>query len=255
MRRSSSSVVLFTLTPEAEAVRKPLGLHGSQRATALFATLIEHVQTVCTGLSGADLLVASEAPVDLPPGAQWLRQRGRDFGESLRLAVEEAFARGYRRVVVIGNDAPEISQDYVKTALDELSRGERKAVVGPATDGGYNLIGLTEPCIAAFEAMPWGSAEVAQLTVERLRESGFGVSQLRKLEDIDSAQELVRFLNRISSHGPRARVALKRLVSRIRRLSAPELWTIEEAHHSHKRLSPAAAHRLRAPPLPSCTTL
>ena len=130
MRRSSSAVVLFTLTPEAEGVRKPLGLHGSQRATALFATLIEHVQTVCTGLSGADLLVASEAPVDLPARAQWLRQRGRDFGESLRLAVEEAFARGYRRVVVIGNDAGDLSglrENRSRRALTRRTKGRRRS--------------------------------------------------------------------------------------------------------------------------------
>ncbi|HEX9724150.1 MAG TPA: DUF2064 domain-containing protein [Vicinamibacteria bacterium] len=241
MRRWSSAVVLFTLTPEAEGARKNLGLAGSGRAAALFAALIEHVETVCAGLTDADLLVASRSRVELPAGARWLHQRGRNFGESLRLAVEEAFALGYRRVVVLGNDAPEISRDYLETALDELSGNERQAVVGPATDGGYNLLGLTEPCSAAFEAMPWGSSHVAELTTERLRESGFQVAHLRALADIDDARALVRFLSR-------RRAGLERLIRRIRELSEPVCWAIEETPHHHEQLAIAGPPRLRAPP-------
>ncbi len=254
MPRSDSAIVLFTLTPEAEGVRKPLGLHGPERAAALFATLVDHVATVCARLTGADLVVASESPLDLAAGTQTIRQRGSDFGESLRLAVEDAFALGYRRVVVIGNDAPEISEAYLQSALDALTRGECEAVVGPATDGGYNLLGLTGPCDEVFDAMPWSSADVLRLTVERLRARGFGVTLLAALADIDSARELARFLDRVERRGRRAPLSLARLVSRIRRLTTREVAV--EADCPHRELiSSAGVHGLRAPPVASITTL
>ena len=254
MTRSESAIVLFTLTPEAEGARKPLGLDGSARASAIFATLIEHVASVCSGLPEADLLVATETAIALPAGARELRQRGRDFGESLCLVFEDAFRLGYRRVIVIGNDAPEISRDYLADALRELGPVGEKAVLGPATDGGYNLLGLSAPCAPVFEAMPWGSADVARRTQARLEACGFELTLLRTLEDIDSAQGLVRFFHRIVSAGHRASAALRKLVFQLRRLSAAGAFSTA-SERRRETASPTGALRLRAPPSPLLATL
>jgi hypothetical protein len=126
-----------------------------------------------------------------------LPQRGTSFGESLRLALEDAFSSGYENVVVIGNDAPEMSRSYLETAFRRLeTTGSQAAVLGPAHDGGYALLGLNRPCPEAFESMPWGSEHVAQLTEERLSQAGFQVDQLHALEDIDNGASLKRFLDR-----------------------------------------------------------
>jgi hypothetical protein len=113
------------------------------------------------------------------------------------LALEDAFSRGYENVVVIGNDAPEISRSYLETAFERLeSTGSQAAVLGPAHDGGYALLGLNRPCPEAFESMPWGSERVARLTEERLSHAGFQVDRLDTLEDIDSGTALKRFMAR-----------------------------------------------------------
>ena len=253
MKRSESAIILFTLSPEAEGLRKPLGLETPPRAATLFATLIDHVASVCVGLPGADLLVATDSETALPKGARSLPQRGRDFGESLRLAFEDAFRLGYRRVVVIGNDAPEISRPYLSEALDELEPGDKpggkKAVLGPAVDGGYNLLGLTAPCAAAFESMPWGGSDVARRTEARLEAAGFELARLRALDDIDSARGLERFLLRVVNAGARAGDTLRKLASRLRSLSSGGSFMPDS-----KRLRPdatnARSERLRAPPHP-----
>ncbi|MFQ5788987.1 MAG: DUF2064 domain-containing protein [Acidobacteriota bacterium] len=196
MAQADSALVLFTLSPEAEGKRKPLGLGRPEQAAAVFATLLRHVEKVCSGLPDVDLLLASPGG---PPkeGRRHLTQRGRNFGESLRLAVEDALALGYRRVAVIGNDAPEISRSYLQEAFTELVKGEgSSAVLGPARDGGYVLLGLSSPCPRAFESMPWGSRRVARLTEERLVASGFRVARLIPLEDIDNRRSLARFIAR-----------------------------------------------------------
>ena len=248
MARLDSALVLFTLTPEAEGVRKPLGLGRSPEAGALFASLIDHVVALSKGLEDVDLLVATEAPAPIPPGAFELRQRGRDFGESLRLALEDAFELGYRRVVVIGNDAPDITTEYLKSAFDELECSEARAVLGPALDGGYNLLGLTSPCPDAFEAVPWGSSEVAHVTAEKLRACGFELSELAPLEDIDSARALSRFLFRILEAGRRAPDSLRKLASRIRCQLNVKHWLDSNDSRHFTWFFPSDARRLRAPP-------
>jgi hypothetical protein len=143
-----------------------------------------------------DLLISTPGQ-PFSESSRHLPQRGTSFGESLRLALEDAFSGGYENVVVIGNDAPEISRSYLEAAFQRLeSTGAQAAVLGPAHDGGYALLGLNRPCSEAFESMPWGSEHVARLTEERLSQAGFQVDRLDALEDIDNRASLKRFLDR-----------------------------------------------------------
>jgi hypothetical protein len=162
----------------------------------VYEALLRHLEGVCSDLSGVDLLISTPGQ-PYSETARHLPQRGTSFGESLRLALEDAFSLSYENVVVIGNDAPEISRSYLEAAFERLeSTGSQAAVLGPAHDGGYALLGLNRPCPEAFESMPWGSKRVARLTEERLSQAGFRVDRLNVLEDIDSGPALKRFLSR-----------------------------------------------------------
>ncbi len=239
---SESALILFTLSPEAEGRRKPLGLGRPERAADVFAVLFEHLENVCSGLHDVDLLIATPKPFR-DSRRHYLPQRGRSFGDSLRLAVDDAFSLGYRRVVVIGNDSPEISRRYLEDAFDALaSSGPRAAVLGPAKDGGYALLGLTTPCPEAFAAMPWGSSRVAHLTQARLVESHFVVETLPALEDIDDRRGLTRFLTR-------ARLGwLARLARRIINLLLPEPTCQRTTEGHWRKIFLAGWLPLRAPP-------
>jgi 2-phospho-L-lactate guanylyltransferase (CobY/MobA/RfbA family) len=196
---SQSALILFTLSPETEGRRKSLGLGRPERAAHVFAALLSQLQEVCGGLPGVDLLIATPHRDRVRPAkhAKYLPQRGESFGESLRLAVDDAFSLCYRRVVVIGNDSPEISRDYIEDAFQTLTTsGPRTAVLGPAKDGGYALLGLSTPCPEVFQAMPWGTSRVARLTEARLDACGFAVEKLATLADIDDPRSLARFLTR-----------------------------------------------------------
>jgi len=195
VNEKTSALILFTLSPEAEGRRKQLGLGCPERATAVFAAFRRHLENVCSDLPGVALLVST--PDEPTSTAQPLPQRGAHFGESLKLAVEDAFSMGYERVVVIGNDAPEISRSYLRKAFQRLEEGgPRASVIGPARDGGYALLGLNHPCPQAFDSMPWGSRRVFRLTENRLKDSNFRVERLPTLEDIDGPGSLARFLAR-----------------------------------------------------------
>ncbi len=170
-------------------------------------------------------------------------QRGSGFGESLRLALEDAFSSGYQNVVVIGNDAPEISRSYLEAAFASLeSTGPQAAVMGPASDGGYALLGLNRPCPAAFESMPWGSDRVARLTEERLLRSGFQVDHLHTVQDIDNADSLNRFLDRARCG------SLSKLAKRLASLLTESLPHYDERLGSLQEMLFVGWRALRAPP-------
>jgi glycosyltransferase A (GT-A) superfamily protein (DUF2064 family) len=103
-------------------------------------------------------------------------------------AINEAFAEGAERVRLVGSDLPGLSLEILREALDNLGRSD--LTLGPATDGGYYLIGLNEPCPELFAGPMWGSAEVLDQTLEIARSLCLSVALLPYLDDVDRPEDL-----------------------------------------------------------------
>jgi rSAM/selenodomain-associated transferase 1 len=116
-------------------------------------------------------------------------QSGADLGERLLHAHDRTF-RSYPRLLVIGTDCPILGTHDLRTAQAELRDSD--AVVIPAHDGGYVLLGLARPCPAVFLDIEWGSARVLDQTLARLRECGRSCRVLPELWDVDREEDLVR---------------------------------------------------------------
>jgi glycosyltransferase A (GT-A) superfamily protein (DUF2064 family) len=71
-----------------------------------------------------------------------------------------------------------------------LQDAETDAVLGPAEDGGYVLLGLRHAAPALFRDMPWGEESIAALTRERMRELGWRWRELPALRDLDRPEDL-----------------------------------------------------------------
>jgi glycosyltransferase A (GT-A) superfamily protein (DUF2064 family) len=69
-------------------------------------------------------------------------------------------------VIFIGADAPDLTARHLVDAAAALRHS--KAVIGPAEDGGYWLLGLARPADHLFEDMPWGTERVLPVTLSRL---------------------------------------------------------------------------------------
>ncbi len=111
------------------------------------------------------------------------------LGERMLRAFETAFAEGAELVVIIGSDCPAITPDVLDEAFEQLERHD--LVLGPATDGGYYLIGLHRPICELFPAtMPWGQSEVRDLTLSIAGSLGLSVALLRELSDVDRPEDL-----------------------------------------------------------------
>jgi rSAM/selenodomain-associated transferase 1 len=112
-----------------------------------------------------------------------------NLGERMQAIFADAFARGYRRVVMIGTDAPQMNQATVRRAFRLLRR--HNAVAQPTDDGGYALIGLAGP-VDVFSDIAWGTDKVMAQTRQRLRRLGATVAELPATFDVDTAADIAK---------------------------------------------------------------
>jgi len=117
-------------------------------------------------------------------------QRGRDLGERMLTAVTRALRR-HRAVILIGTDCPALRSSDLRGAARALAGG-CDAVLAPAEDGGYPLIGLRRVSPRLFEGIAWGGADVFARTAERLERLGWRWRRLRTLWDVDRPEDLDR---------------------------------------------------------------
>jgi len=106
----------------------------------------------------------------------------------MRQAFEAAFAAGFRRAVIIGSDLPDLSPAMLRDAFARLETSD--AVLGPARDGGYYLLGMREMIGGIFDGVPWSTPRVLDATLARLRAAGASVALLEPLADVDEAADL-----------------------------------------------------------------
>jgi hypothetical protein len=117
-------------------------------------------------------------------------QSGEGFGERLERAFASALERGGGRVVLVGADCPVLSARHFDEALAALESND--AVLGPARDGGWWLLGLRAPAAALFHDIAWSTPIVFEQTLAAARASGLSVALLEELADIDTPADLER---------------------------------------------------------------
>ena len=121
------------------------------------------------------------------PAFELLPQHGADLGQRM----QDLFSRLMQRfspVVLIGSDSPDLPAAFIEGAFALLTQAD--AVLGPANDGGYYLIGLNAVQPALFERIDWSTDAVAEQTRVRARETGLRLAELPRWHDLDTVADL-----------------------------------------------------------------
>ena len=126
----------------------------------------------------------------LPPDFLLVPQRGESFGERLVFAAEDLFKHGFAPVCLINSDSPTVPASSFAEAATELAKEGDQIVLGPASDGGYYLIGLKKLHCRIFEAIDWSTERVLEQTRERASEIGVDIHELPAGLDVDDAATL-----------------------------------------------------------------
>jgi hypothetical protein len=113
------------------------------------------------------------------------------LGQRMHRAFERAL-RSADAVVLIGTDCPGLRASDLRAAVRAL-QGGADAVLAPAEDGGYALIGLRRVSARLFCGIDWGSTSVMEQTRQRLGELGWRWRELRTVWDVDRPEDYARF--------------------------------------------------------------
>jgi rSAM/selenodomain-associated transferase 1 len=182
-------LVLFAKWPAAGAVKTRLGGPdwGARVARAFLLDTLARLQAVAARRVLAFSPASAEADfAELVDGRFALTPQGDgDLGERLQRFFKGRLDEGASAVVAVGADSPTLPIGHVEQAFHELEAAD--VVLGPATDGGYYLIGCRR-LPPVFDAMPWGGPDVLARTVARLA-GGWRLALLPPWYDVDAPQD------------------------------------------------------------------
>lgn len=138
------------------------------------------------------------------PGIKTYPQQGDGLGERLEKAFATVFSLGFESVAAIGTDSPDLPLPYLEESLRLLEEGGADAVFGPAVDGGYYLVALRRNSPGLFHDIPWSTSQVLEKSLAAAAALGLRVARLPVWHDMDTVDDLKRFLAKGSSeYAPR----------------------------------------------------
>jgi rSAM/selenodomain-associated transferase 1 len=208
---SRQALFIVVRTPIAGQTKTRLGAHiGHETAAALYSAFLRDLGmrfTEAAARDGYDLCWHYTAPdasdeaadeetfaAAVPAGGLLLRQVGDGLAQRLRHGFQALRERGYERIVVIGSDSPQIPAAWVREAFAAL--WDDDAVIGPARDGGYYLLGVRAEADSPdllpdlFTGVQMSAPDVCVRTIERARNLNLSVAYTPRSFDVDEVDDL-----------------------------------------------------------------
>jgi len=191
---NKDALILFLRYPEQGAVKTRLAKTlGAEMTYELYQCFLADLSRMAREVR-AEKFIVYEGPEDsgFPdfPGIGLIRQRGEDMGRRMYFAFQDVFALGFERCVLIGSDSPDLPGEIIEKAFESLEANG--AVIGPAFDGGYYLIGFFRNILSGqvFKNMPWSTDRVFTETMQRFRDNDISVHVLPRWRDMDTWEDI-----------------------------------------------------------------
>jgi uncharacterized protein len=184
-------ILIFTRNPELGKVKTRLASTiGNKNALEIYELLLNHTNKIVKQIDVSKRVLYSE---DINRNDIWdnsLYQKQEQFGQDLGARMKNAFANafddGYEKVVIIGTDLYDLETSDIKTAFDKLDNYD--AVIGPADDGGYYLLGLKFIPDGIFINKKWGTGSVLSDTLNDIEHLNLWI--LKSKNDIDTFNDI-----------------------------------------------------------------
>lgn len=197
--RAANALVIFARTPVPGEVKTRLAADvGIERALEAYRELTELTLKVARQVRKCEVIVCF-TPSDAEGAMRdWLgddvryeAQSEGELGERMAHAIRNRLGEGARRVVVVGTDCPGLDRRTLDRAFESLGRVD--VIVGPATDGGYYLIGVRGDHPELFAEIPWSTNQTLARTLAAARTKGLAMDVLDIMWDVDTGVDLLRW--------------------------------------------------------------
>jgi rSAM/selenodomain-associated transferase 1 len=165
---------------------------GDEKALKIYKELLRHTQEITQKIPVRKLLFYADSINQNDSWKQedytkYLQPEG-DLGRKMQFAFDTAFNSGAKRVLIIGSDCYELTSGIIEQAFSVLENYD--AVIGPAADGGYYLLGFSRPNYSVFQNKNWSTETVFQDTIKDFRNANFSYLLLPVLNDVDEEKDL-----------------------------------------------------------------
>ena len=198
---TDSLLIIFTRNPELGKCKTRLAATtGDESALEIYKFLLQHTVAITKDLE-VDKQVYYSVKVrenDIWDSKVYTKkqQQGEDLGLRMNHAFKQAFDAGFEKVIIIGSDMYDLTQQDIELAFKEL--GNHDSVIGPAEDGGYYLFGMKFLNSSVFLNKKWGTDTVLAETLEDLKNENIKQLELRNdvdyYEDIKDIEAFKKFL-------------------------------------------------------------
>jgi len=188
---NSKALIVFTRNPELGKCKTRLAKSiGDEEALKVYKQLLQHTANEAIKVD-ASLYAYYSVKVrenDIWDTAHFNKKQqfGEDLGMRMQNAFKECFKLEHEKVIIIGSDLLDLSSTIIEEAYQKLNTND--AVIGPALDGGYYLLGLNQPFEDVFNINDWGTETVYKQTIKKL--SSHKTAILKPLNDIDYLEDL-----------------------------------------------------------------
>ncbi|WP_347373147.1 TIGR04282 family arsenosugar biosynthesis glycosyltransferase [Aequorivita sp. Q41] len=198
---SKKALIIFTRNPELGKVKTRLAKTvGDESALKIYKFLLNHTVEITKKINVDKFVFYSET---INQNDIWdtdifkkKLQTGKDLGDRMNNAFLELFKIGYEKVIIIGSDMFDLDKKDLDSAFAALYT--KQFVIGPATDGGYYLLGMNELNPAIFQDKNWGTSSVLGKTLENLKDEKYLLLEERNdvdyYEDIKNVEAFQQFL-------------------------------------------------------------
>jgi len=186
-------VIVFAKNPELGKCKTRLAKSiGDEKALNIYKELIKHTANTLKQVK-ADLVVFYSEAIqrkDLWDDDYFQKQVQIEdhLGEKMKAAFEWGFAQGYSKICIVGSDLMELEATDIEKAFMELN--DNRVVFGPANDGGFYLMGMTQLYHKAFLNKAWSTESVLEKTLQDLE--GLPIALLGTKTDIDYVEDALK---------------------------------------------------------------
>ena len=190
MTLSKKALIIFARKPQLGKVKTRLAATvGTENALAVYEKLLLHTRTVAkeTGID-TYVFLTEQTDDDFWKDFYTELQAGATLGERMQQAFHFLFLKEYNECIIIGSDCPSLSSEIVNAAFYELQKND--VVIGPATDGGYYLLGMKTLTPALFQNIHWSTEKVFSQTIRAIEKQKISYAQVATLNDVDEEKDV-----------------------------------------------------------------
>jgi hypothetical protein len=189
-----NAVIIFVRNPELGKVKTRLAATvGDEEALNIYCLLLNHTMQQA-GKVAADKFVFYHQQIKADDiwnkdGFYKKLQTGESLGDKMKAAFDEIFNLGYNKIMIIGSDCLQLNSTIINAGFGLLD--EHDTVIGPATDGGYYLLGMKKNYGFLFDNKAWSTENVFDDSMKDMQQHHLSTGLLPVLTDVDTEADWI----------------------------------------------------------------